>query len=318
MPLPVEFWHMAHDQQKTQKNQALPNMDEHEARAYIEKMRWQGSPWCPHCASVNVYRMEGKTIRPGLLACRDCRGHFTVTVGTVMEDSHLPLSTWVRAFHMVATSKKGISALQLQRNLGLGSYRTAWHLAHRIREAMRCHPVAEKLKGEVQVDETYVGPSRNGRKKAGPTTPRKRGRGTVKQPVMVLVETGGNAHSQPVASVASKTLRETMEQQIDVSATIVTDEWPAYRKAVAGFSGGHQTVNHGEGEYARFDGFNTNTAESYFALLKRGIHGTFHHVSKKHLHRYCDEFSFRWNGRNLAVQGIEGKRLFLYAPTGLI
>ncbi len=111
---------MARDQQKTQKGQGLPNFTEDEAREYIEKIRWPDGPFCPHCASVNVYRMQGETIRKGLLACRDCRGHFTVTVGTVMEDSHLPLSVWVRAFHLMASSKKGISALQLQRNLGIG------------------------------------------------------------------------------------------------------------------------------------------------------------------------------------------------------
>src|SRR4051812_16409197 len=133
---------MSRDQQKTQKGQQLPNLTEAEARQHIEAIRWPNGPVCPHCGSINVYRMGGKTIRDGLLACRDCKGHFTVTVGTVMEDSHLPLSTWVRAFHLMASSKKGISALQLQRNLGLGSYRTAWHLAHRVREAMRCEPAA--------------------------------------------------------------------------------------------------------------------------------------------------------------------------------
>jgi transposase-like protein len=148
---------MAQDQQKTQKGQGVPNLSEDEARQHIEAIRWPNGSVCPHCGSTNVYRMEGKTIRAGLLACRDCKGHFTVTVGTVMEDSHLALSVWVRAFHLMASSKKGMSALQLQRNLGLGSYRTAWHLAHRIREAMRCEPAAKMLKGQVQADETWIG-----------------------------------------------------------------------------------------------------------------------------------------------------------------
>lgn len=265
--------------------------------------------------------MVGETVRPGLLACRDCRGHFTVTVGTVMEDSHLPLATWVRAFHLMATSKKGISALQLQRNLGLGSYRTAWHLAHRIREAMRCEPVAGMLKGAVQCDETYVGPSRHGKNKSIHAEPKKRGRGTNKQPVMVLVETDGNAHSRPIESVDTKTLKAVMMEQIHPTATIVTDELRSYPKAAASFAA-HETVKHNMEQYVNEGGFHTNTAESYFALLKRGLHGTFHQVSKHHLHRYCDEFSFRWNARkmedaerrDLAVKGAEGKRLVYKMP----
>src|SRR5438445_641512 len=133
---------MAKDQQKTQKGQGTPIFTEDQAREYFEKRRWPNGPACVHCGSVNVYRLEGEATRPGLLKCRDCKGQFTVTVGSVLEDSHLPLAKWALAFHLMVSSKKGISALQLQRNLGLGSYRTAWHLAHRIREAMRCEPVA--------------------------------------------------------------------------------------------------------------------------------------------------------------------------------
>jgi transposase-like protein len=315
---------MAKDQQKTQKDQQLPNMTEDEARAHIEKIRWPNGAFCPHCGSVDVYRMTGESIRAGLHACRDCRGHFTVTVGTVMEDSHLPLATWVRAFHLMASSKKGISALQLQRNLGLGSYRTAWHLAHRIREAMRCLP-SPILSGEVQADETYVGASRHSKnKKSDPSKPRKRGRGTSKQPVVVLVETSGKSHAFPVQRVDAATLRTAMETWVKPASTIVTDELNIYPKATAGFAD-HRTVNHGQEEYVNKGGFHTNTTESWFALLKRGVHGTFHHISVKHMGRYCDEFSFRWNGRTFsdtfrrdnAIQGAYGKRVFLYKPTGL-
>jgi transposase-like protein len=263
--------------------------------------------------------MQGQSIRDGLLACRDCRGHFTVTVGTVMEDSHLPLSIWVRAFHLMATSKKGMSALQLQRNLGIGSYRTAWHLAHRIREAMKCEPASALLKGEVQADETYVGGS-----------PRQRfgKEGTVKAektPVVALVEKDGRVCSTVVDYVDANSLHAALQASVDKSATIVTDEARAYIPIVNGFfDGGHQTVNHSRGVYVNDQGFTTNTAESYFALLKRGVYGTFHHVSKKHLHRYCAEFDFRWNGREMmdaqrrdeAIGGAEGKRLFLYQPIG--
>lgn len=298
-------------QQRTQKNQNLQNLTEEQARAHIEKLRWPNGPACPHCGSISVYRREGKATRTGLLECRDCNGSFTVTVGTVMEDSHLPLATWIRAFHLVTSSKKGISALQLQRNLGLGSYRTAWHLAHRIREAMRAEPVASLLRGSVQCDETFVG----GKPRKG-TGKHKRGRGTKKAPVVAIVETGGRVRSYPVQTVNAETLREALQNHVHPSAQIVTDELGSYPRAAAGFAS-HERVNHGRGQYVNEDGFNTNTAESYFALLKRGVYGTFHQVSKKHLSRYCDEFSFRWNGRKLsdrercetAIKGIEGKRL---------
>src|SRR5271156_2130084 len=138
-------------QQRTQKNQNLQNLTEDQAREHIEQIRWPHGPICPHCGSISVYRMDGQTVRKGLLACRDCRGHFTVMVGTVMEDTHLPLSTWAKAFHLMASAKKGISSLQLQRNLGLGSYKTAWHLAHRVRLAMKTDRSNDKLEGVVQV-----------------------------------------------------------------------------------------------------------------------------------------------------------------------
>lgn len=305
---------------KSRKGQQIPDFTEDEARAFFESRRWPNGPGCIHCGSTNVYRVGGSNHRPGLLKCRDCQEQFTVTVGTVMEDTHLPLATWAKAFHLICSSKKGMSALQLQRNLGIGSYRTAWFLAHRIREAMRCEPAAGMLKGDVQVDETYVG----GKPRKG-TGYHKRGRGTSKAPVVVLVETSGKAHSQPVERIDAKTLRDAMEERVCPSARIVTDELSAYPNAVAGFAGGHETVCHSRDEYVNERGFHTNTAESYFALLKRGVYGTFHHVSKKHLHRYCAEFDFRWNGRTLqdserrdeAVKGAEGKRLYYKQPTGL-
>lgn len=310
-------------QPRTQKGQQVINFDEDQARAYFENLRWPNGPGCVHCGSVNVYRLGGKSTRPGLLECRDCREQFTVTLGTIMEDTHLPLATWAKAFHLMCSSKKGISALQLQRNLGIGSYRTAWFLAHRIREAMKCEPVAGMLKGEVQVDETYVGPSRAGKNMKSDGVKRKRGRGTTtKAPVMVLVETGGKAHSHPIDKLDSASLKASMQSCIDPSARIVTDELRSYPKAAADFAGGHFTVSHGKGQYVTPEGFTTNTAECFFALLKRGIHGTFHHISREHMHRYCNEFAFRWNGRKIsdterrdtAVRGIEGKRLVYRQP----
>src|SRR5208283_1389563 len=303
----------------TSKGQQLPEMAENEAREHIEKLLWPDGPVCPHCQSKEVYKMKGDTIRPGLYRCRNrkCEKPFTVTVGTIFEDSHIPLATWIKAFHLMCSSKKGVSALQLQHNLGLGSYRTAWHMAHRIRLAMKCEPLAGGLTGIVEVDEAYIG----ARKPRPGTGPHKRGRGTKKAPIVVLVERGGNAHCHPVDAVNAKNLKGAIKELVDKSATIHTDEFSSYIGIGKHFAGGHKVVNHGEGEYSH-DGVNTNTAESYFSLLKRGVHGIFHHVSKKHLHRYCSEFEFRWNGRELndverrtlALQQAPGKRLMYKGP----
>jgi transposase-like protein len=310
------------NQAKSQQGQQVQNFTEGEARAYFERLRWPRGPACVHCGSVNACRLRGESTRAGLLECRDCRQQFTVTVNSVMEDTHLPLATWARAFHFMCARKKGVSALQLQRTLGLGSYRTAWFLAHRIREAMKCEPVAGMLAGTVQVDETYVGASRHGKRRRAGDPKRKRGRGTTKTPVVVLVETDGNAHSKPVEHVDAHTLKSAMRDVIHPDACIVTDELRSYPPAAKGSAVGHFTVNHSADEYVNADGLHTNTAESYFALLKRGPHGSFHHVSKKHLHRYCAEVSFRWNGRrnsdterrDLAVRGADGRRLMYRQP----
>ena len=177
------------NQAHTQKGQEVPNWTEEQARDYFEARRWGGKPACVHCGSVNVYRMGGTSGRDGLLECRDCRKQFTVTVGTVLEDSHLPLVKWAMAFHLMCSSKKGISALQLQRNLGLGSYRTAWFLAHRIREAMRCEPVVGMLKGEVQVMRHTSVESRSveeTRERSVAVRPRRRSLPSSKQMVMLM------------------------------------------------------------------------------------------------------------------------------------
>jgi transposase-like protein len=314
---------------KSQKGQAVPNFTESEAIAYFEAMRWPEGPVCINCGSVDgVYRLQGKSTRPGLLKCRECKAQFSVTVDTVMEDTHLPLPLWAKAFHLMASSKKGISALQMQRQLGLGSYRTAWHLCHRIRYAMEADIKPGMLKGQVQADETYVG----GKYRVGSGENRK-SQFENKTPVVALVETNGQVRSKPIERIDAKTLRAAFDEVVHPSSQIVTDEHVAYPLAVANFEGGHETVCHSRDEYARkqwnqkkgeVETITTNTAESYFSLLKRGIIGSFHHVSKKHLHRYCAEFDFRWNGlelmdtqrRDAAVRGSEGKRLFYKMPIG--
>ncbi len=286
-------------------------LTEDEARTILENIRWPKGIACPHCGSTKVTRIEAKSekVRDGVIQCNDCKGQFTVTVGTIMHRSHITLRQWVQAFYSMCSHKKGVSALQLQRNLGLHTYRAAWHLAHRIRAAMGQESL---LKGIVEVDETYIGGKpRRSRKN-------KRGRGTDKAPVMALIERNGNAISKPIEKVNAETLKGAIRKMVDKSSTIMTDEFRPYCGIGSEFAGGHKHVNHGIGEYVNGDA-STNTAESYFALLKRGVHGTFHHISKQHLFRYCNEFSFRWNNRQVndgeratqAIRGIEGKRLML-------
>lgn len=297
----------------------IGKLTEEEARKYIEKILWPDGPVCPHCGHLGAWQISGESHRDGLYKCAACRKPFTVTVGTVMESSHITIRQWVIAFHLMCSSKKGISALQLKRELGLKSYQSAWHLAHRIRLAMTEDPMIKLLSGTIEVDETYVGGKPRKENKGESENPKpksKRGRGTSKTPVLALVERKGNAIARPIENVNAKTLKGAIREVCDKSSCIMTDEWRSYRGLRKDFAGGHKAVNHGIGEFVRGDA-STNTVESYFALLKRGIHGAFHHVSKIHLHRYCDEFSFRWNHRKIddgertiaVIKGIDGKRL---------
>ena len=298
-------------QRTTQKGQHIVDLSEDEARVYLEKILWPDGAVCAHCASKNVYKMEGATCRAGLHRCRDCSKQFSVTIGTIFEDSHVPLNKWIRAFHLMCSSKKGISALQLQRNLGLGSYRTAWHMAHRVRLAMQCEPFTSLLKGIVEVDETYVGGKRTGCGwKAGMDN---------KVAVLSLVERGGNKRSMVLPKVTAKNLRAAVLQHVEAGATIHTDELLGYKNLKDTYQ--HETVNHSAGEYVRNfkcgKQITTNTVEGSFSLLKRGIVGAFHHVSKGHLPRYLAEFDYRWNERRAsdvdrttkALAQSKGKRL---------
>jgi transposase-like protein len=298
----------------------LAKLDDVQARDYLESLVWPNGPVCPHCQSRDCTRLNGEAHRPGTVQCNTCRGQFTVTVGTVMESSKICLVKWLMAFHLICSSKKGFSALQLQRELELGSYKTAWFMLHRVRLALDCGSMSQAFCGAVEVDETYVG--------GKPRYPgqSRRGRGTSKTPVMVLVERNGRARSTPVERVDGKTLHAEIRENVHVSATIVTDELHVYRGIGKHFQGGHETVNHGRKEYARLNpsglSINTNSAESFFGLIKRGHYGVYHQMSKKHLHRYCAEYDFRWNHRKIsdsarteaALQQIGGKRLMYETP----
>jgi transposase-like protein len=294
-------------------------LTEDQARAILESIRWPDGPTCPHCGAKTVTRLsDSAKYRDGLFQCNGCRGQFSVILGTVMQGSHITLRQWVQAFHSMCSHKKGVSALQLQRNLGLHSYQSAWFMAHRIRLAMKADPVASKLGGIVEVDETFVGgkPRKGKRDQSGDLIVNKRGRGTKKIPVVALVERGGKIKTRVVENVNADTLKAAIRESVEKTAAIHTDESNCYAGIGQEFDGGHQTVNHSQGEYARGN-VNSNTAESFFALLKRGVHGTFHHISKKHLPKYCDEFSFRWDERKVtdgertveAIKGAEGKRM---------
>ena len=207
-------------------------MNEEEARQYMESVLWPGGPHCPHCGSERSWDIKSASARSGVYECAECGKQFTVTVGTVMHGSHIPLRQWLIAFHLMTSSKKGVSALQLQRNLGLGSYKTAWHLAHRIRLSMNEDAVLKMLKGTVEVDETYVGGKPRKGNKGGSENPEpkksKRGRGTDKAPVLALVERNGNVVSKPIEHVDAKTLKGAIKERVHKDSCIMTDEWASY------------------------------------------------------------------------------------------
>jgi transposase-like protein len=301
--------------------------DETAARAHFEKMRWPDGPICPHCGTIDeATELRGESTRAGLYKCRACQKPFTATMGTLYEKSHIPLHKWLLATHLMTASKKGISAHQLWRMLGFGSYRTAWFMAHRIREGMRELFPEETgpLGGEgktVEIDETFVGgleknKHRNKRKHAGTG-------GAGKEAVFSLIERKGRVRSHHVTEVSAKTLRPILQAHVDAATFIMTDEGGAAKKIGSEFEH-HGSVNHGIGEYVRGD-VHINTAEGYFSVFKRGIYGTFHHISRQHLKRYLAKFDFRYNERaalgindNMraarALKGVVGKRLTYDQP----
>lgn len=294
------------------------SLTEEQAREYLEKMRWPDGAYCPHCGDTEVAKLGGKAAARGVWKCKGpkCRKQFTVSVKSIFEDSHIPLRKWVAAFYMVCCSKKGVSALQLMRMLDIGSYRSAWFMVHRIRWAMRQEPVGAALSGTVEADETWVGPKR----RQGPN--RKNRWQDNKTPVMALIQRDGPMRVRVMDKVTKANLKQALDDSVSSSAALMTDQYPAYKLITGRFKGGHHTVDHSRGEYARGD-VHCNTAESFFALLKRGIHGTFHHVSREHLHRYADEFAWRFSARKVsdserteaALQGVAGKRLFYRRPS---
>lgn len=295
--------------------------DENKAREWLEMARWPNGATCPHCGSARVARMGGTSGRPGLFHCPDCRGQFTVRTGQVMERSKVPLTKWVMAYHLMASSKKGISAHQLHRTLKV-AYNTAWFMAHRIREAMTDTDPAP-LGGEgkvVEADEAYYGKKEtftpSDRRKGQPYI--KKGKAAGKRAVVALVERGGKAKVTHMRRVTAKNIKEFLDVVADPKSRLHTDDSNLYPALGTGFAK-HETVNHSGKEYARGD-VTTNTVEGFFGVLKRGMNGVYQHCGEQHFQRYIDEFTFRYNNRaRLGVDDVqralnalrsgEGKRL---------
>ena len=299
------------------------------SRELLERMRWPNGVACPRCGGSDPYKITpkaGSKTRKGVYKCSACRKQFTVTVGTVFEDTHIPLNKWMQAIYLLCSSKKGISAHQLHRMLGI-TYKSAWFMAHRLRYAMTQTPLVEKLNGVVEADETYVGGKfkfRNYKKNEDgsyTTTPGRRGfRGENKIPVVALVERGGRVRAFPMPRVTAENVQEAIIENCHQDAVLMTDESSLYT-VIGKQMAGHETVKHSLNEYVRGQA-HTNTVEGFFSLLKRGITGVYHHVGKGHVGRYVDEFVFRYDRRKvtdgqravMAVMGAEGKRLTYKQP----
>lgn len=304
-------------------NLTAPQFTNEEAIGHLEASRWPHGVVCPHCGSENVHRMGGKT-QAGYFLCNSCRDKFTARTGTVMERSHIPVHKWLLAIHLMSASKKGMSAHQLHRMLGI-TYKSAWFLAHRIREAMKDDTSSSGPLGGpgkiVEADETYIG-----KKDVQPkvtTTGRpfvKRGKSgpSGKRAIVGLVERGGKVRTFHVDRANADTVRDVLVRNASRESILHTDESRLYTITGTEFEA-HHTVRHSAGEYVR-GAVHTNTIENVFSVFKRGMKGVYQHCGEQHLQRYLDEFSFRYSNRSclgindkmraeLVLKGIEGKRL---------
>jgi transposase-like protein len=282
--------------------------DEDKAREHLEALTWPDGPTCPHCGECeNVHRLQGKSHRKGLIQCNSCLKNFTVTVGTVFERSKIPLNKWLLASFLMASSKKGMSSHQLHRMLGV-TYKTAWFMTHRIREAMKDD--GSPLGGAgivVESDEAFVGGKKK-RRLSGKVAPMKK--------VVSLVERSGRARSFFVANLHAGNIRAALVTNIDRKSTLMTDDARLYWSLGREFAN-HGTTLHSSREFARPGGIHSNTVENFFSILKRGVIGTYHHWSPAHMHRYLAEFDFRYSHKDVTdaersdalLKGIVGKRL---------
>jgi transposase-like protein len=281
--------------------------DEEQARKHLEYLRWPNGSVCPRCGeSEKITELKGKSHRAGLYQCNGCRQPFTVTLGTILEDSHIELHKWLLAFHLMAASKKGISSHQLHRMLGI-TYKSAWFMTHRIREAMKAdYSKVLGGQGPVEADETFIGTKPGAKVRPGYAH---------KNSVLSLVERNGEVRSFHVPSVSAKTLKPYLKYHVDPEAHLMTDDAGQYKIIGPEFAQ-HDVVCHSQGEYSRGK-VHTNTVEGFFSILKRGLIGTYHHVGAQNLQRYVTEFDFRYNLRKVtdfqratqALKRITGKRL---------
>src|ERR1700686_2407538 len=307
--------------------------DEKSAVEFLERQRWGSSPFCPRCESSEVYQMiarDGQRNKDYRWRCRACQKFFTVRTGTIFEETRLPLRVWVHAFWKACSSKKGISALQLSREMEI-THKSALFILRRIRHGLG--EVNEpKLTGTVEVDEIYVGPRKPRHRGIS-----KQGRGTLKTPVVGMVQRGGDVRFRMLEKVTAENLSNFIAENADLSCRMITDEFNLYTKVGRKFEGGHEVVTHSAGEYVRAGtDVHSNSIEGVFSLIRRGVMGTFHSVSRKHLPNYLNEFQFRWNTRKMddgqrvaaAIKKVDGKRLqyresvenppYLPKPTGQI
>jgi transposase-like protein len=282
--------------------------DQETARVYLEGRLWPNGPRCPVCGLGDRVSVR----KGGFYRCNQCKEDFTVRTGTIFERSHVPLHKWIYAMYLLVTARKGISSMQLAKEIGI-TQKSAWFVLHRLREA--CGSKLEKLKGIIEIDETFVGGKETNKHEWKKL---KAGRGTVgKTPVLGMRERGGRTVAMPIKGTDKEIIQAAIQRHVEVGSTVDTDESGAYTGIhFLGYT--HGTVNHGAGEYVRED-VTTNGIESVFAVLKRGLIGVYHHASPKHLDRYVDEFSFRLNEGNVKnhtltrldsfVDGTAGKRL---------
>ncbi len=303
---------------KNKKSEVLESLrnaavSESLAVAFLEQQRWGNNPACPRCGAVEIYKMigrDGQRNKDYRWRCLGCKNFFTVRTGTIFEETRLPLRVWVYAFWKACSSKKGISALQLSREMEI-THKSALFVLRRIRYGLGAEN-APKLTGTVEVDEVYIG----GRPRY--TGISKRGRGTAKIPVVGIVQRGGDVRFQMMKRLSAKNLAKFVAQNADLSCRVITDDLNLYTTVGKQFEGGHEVVHHGRKEYVRKGtDVHSNTVEGVFSLLLRGVMGTFHSVSRKHLPNYLNEFQFRWNTRKMndgervsaAIKNVDGKRL---------
>lgn len=280
----------------TEMLQALP--DDESCRNYLEMKRWGGVPVCPHCGMVDAthYKLKTKGEFKGLYKCKGCKQRFTVTVGTMFEGSHIGLRKWFIAIYIFSLHKKGISSHQLASDLGI-TQKSAWFMLNRIRFAFSVK-AATKFEGVVQADESFIG-GKNKNRHADKKVPESQGRSLKdKTPVLGIVQAGGQVRTTVVPNTKASTLKPIIKEMVAKGSVVITDEWHGYNGVAKDFN--HVVVNHKDNEFVR-GAFHTNNIENFWSHLKRGIYGIYHQVSAKHLHRYCDEFAYRYNTRKIGT-----------------